>query len=88
MTEVWLIEDNISYSHTIRSVINQSDCCKCEYEFTNVADALKILSKGSSPDVILTDINLPGMNGIDGIKAIKAIINEIEIIVLTVFDDN
>jgi DNA-binding NarL/FixJ family response regulator len=53
-----------------------------------VADALKLLSKGNSPDVILTDINLPGMNGIDGIKEIKSIVKEIEIIILTVFDDN
>ena len=88
MTIVWIIEDNISYSHIIRSTINQSEWCKCEHEFTNVADALKYLSKENYPDIILTDINLPGMNGIDGIKAIKSIIKEIEIIVLTVFDDN
>ncbi|PIW70478.1 MAG: DNA-binding response regulator [Ignavibacteriales bacterium CG12_big_fil_rev_8_21_14_0_65_30_8] len=88
MTEIWIIEDNISYSRIIRSAINQSDWCKCEYEFTNVADALKMLSKGETPDIILTDINLPGMNGIDGIKEIKAINKEVEIIVLTVFDDN
>ncbi len=88
MTTLWIIEDNISFSHMIRTDLNQSDWCKCEHEFTNVADALKLLSMGKSPDVILTDINLPGMNGIDGIKAIKSIVKEIEIIVLTVFDDN
>ena len=88
MTEAWIIEDNTSYSHIIRSAINQSEWCKCEQEFTNVEDALKFLSKGKYPDIILTDINLPGMNGIDGIKEIKAIVKEVEIIVLTVFDDN
>lgn len=88
MIELWIIEDNTSYSHIIRSAINQSDWCRCENEFATVADALKQLSKGKSPDVILTDINLPGMNGIEGIKEIKSKIKEIEIIVLTVFDDN
>ncbi|MFO7446010.1 MAG: response regulator transcription factor [Ignavibacteriaceae bacterium] len=88
MTEVWIIEDNTAYSRMIRTAINQSDWCECKYEFTTVADLLKILSKDNSPDVILTDINLPGMNGIDGIKAVKSKIKEIEIIVLTVFDDN
>ncbi len=88
MTKIWIIEDNIAYSHIIRTIINQSDCCTCEYEFTNVVDVLKQLSKGNTPDIILTDINLPGMNGIEGIKAIKAINKEVEIIVLTVFDDN
>ncbi|MDE3057851.1 MAG: response regulator transcription factor [Bacteroidota bacterium] len=88
MIETWIIEDNTSYSTLIRSAINQSDWCTCEHEWTTVADALKYLSKGDIPDVILTDINLPGMNGIEGIKEIKAKIKEIEIIVLTVFDDN
>jgi len=88
MTEIWIIEDNISYSHLIRSAINQSNWCRCDHEFPTVADALKQLTKGNVPDVILTDINLPGMNGIEGIKEIKSKIKEIEIIVLTVFDDN
>jgi DNA-binding NarL/FixJ family response regulator len=88
MTKIWIIEDNISYSHIIRNTINQSDWCVCEYEFTNVADLVKLLPKGNTPDIILTDINLPGMNGIEGIKVIKEINKEVEIIVLTVFDDN
>lgn len=88
MTEIWIIEDNVTYSNTVRSAINQSDWCKCTNEFINVADALKLLSKGNYPDVILTDINLPGMSGIEGIKEIKSINKEIEIVVLTVFDDN
>jgi DNA-binding NarL/FixJ family response regulator len=88
MTEVIIIEDNVSYSSIIRDALNQSDWCKCEHEFTTVADALKFLAKGNYPDIILTDINLPGMNGIEGIKEIKNIIKEVEIIVLTVFDDN
>ena len=88
MTDIWTIEDNTSYSHLIRSAINQSNWCRCEYEFITVADTLKQLSKGNQPDVILTDINLPGMSGIEGIKAIKSKYRHIEIIVLTVFDDN
>lgn len=88
MIEIWIIEDNVTYSNTVRSAINQSDWCKCTNEFIKVADALKLLSKGNFPDVILTDINLPGMSGIEGIKEIKSINKEIEIVVLTVFDDN
>lgn len=88
MTEIVIIEDNVSYSNIIRSTINQSNWCRCKHEFTNVANALKFISAGNYPDIILTDINLPGMSGIDGIKEIKKIIKEVEIIVLTVFDDN
>lgn len=88
MTEILIIEDNVSYSNIIRSTINQSDWCRCNHEFTTVEDALKFLSKGEHPDIILTDINLPGMSGIEGITKINKIIKEVEIIGLTVFDEN
>jgi two-component system response regulator DegU len=39
------------------------------------------------PDVIIVDIQLPGMNGIELIKRIKSTYPEIEAITLTVFDD-
>jgi two-component system, NarL family, response regulator DegU len=39
------------------------------------------------PDVIIVDIQLPGMNGIELIKRIKSNYPEIEAITLTVFDD-
>lgn len=88
MTEIWIIEDNIDYSASVREAINQSECCLCSHEFETVADALKKLSKENYPDVILTDINLPGLDGISGIEKIKSKIPEIEIIVLTVFNDD
>lgn len=40
------------------------------------------------PDVILSDINLPGMSGIEGIKYIKEIFSNVDIIMLTVFNDS
>jgi len=40
------------------------------------------------PDVVLCDIGLPGMNGIEGIKKIKDRYPQIDIIMLTVFNDS
>ncbi|GMU87472.1 MAG: DNA-binding response regulator [Ignavibacteriales bacterium] len=88
MKEIWIIEDNASYSAMIRSIIDASKNFFCGKEFICAEDALKELSRNSSPDVILTDINLPGISGTEGIKKIKAISGDVEIIVLTVFDDN
>ncbi len=41
-----------------------------------------------APDVILCDINLPGMSGIEGVKHIKALFPLSDIIMLTVFNDS
>lgn len=40
------------------------------------------------PDLILSDIGLPGMNGIDGIKKIKELYPDTDIIMLTVFNNS
>ena len=40
------------------------------------------------PDVILMDIEMPGLNGIDAVKQARALDKKVQIIMITVFDDN
>lgn len=46
------------------------------------------LSEGYQPAVVLSDIGLPGINGIDGIKHIKEGYPDTDIIMLTVFNNS
>ena len=50
-------------------------------------DALRA-STGSRPDVILTDIGLPGMDGIEGTRLLRERFPDVPILALTVYDDD
>ncbi len=55
--------------------------------FSNMEDILAKLKEGFSANVILSDIGLPGINGIEGIKLISEISPDTDVIMLTVFMD-
>lgn len=62
-----------------------------EYEvlasFPDCSDVLNQVQQ-LDPDVILMDIDLPGINGIEAVKLIRGFNPQVQIIMLTVFDDN
>ena len=44
--------------------------------------------KDLKPDILLMDIKLPGMNGIDGVKIVKGILPDLNILMLTIHEEN
>src|SRR5207237_5852276 len=85
---VWLVEDNHSFRHTIVRVLEEAEDLDCAQEFPNSEEALEEMARGVLPDVILLDVELPGMNGIDAVLQIKSMSPTTKIVMLTVFDDH
>lgn len=85
---VWLIEDNDAFRTTVARILRQVPSVECSRHFSNSEDALEALEEGALADVILVDVELPGMNGIDAVKRIKSISPSTRIIMLTVFDSH
>ena len=54
--------------------------------YAEVETALDDLSR-ARPDVMLLDIELPGMSGIEGVRRVKALLPGVEVLMLTVFSD-
>ena len=83
-----MIEDNNAFRNTLSGLLNQTDDIRCTRSFPACEDALALLDTGAAADVILLDVELPGMNGIDGLRKIKAIAPATKVVMLTVFENH
>jgi len=87
---VWLVEDNTSYRESIDLIVNQSESFTCKAQFSSWEKAIKMLEDPEEllPDIILSDIGLPGMNGIEGVARAGKVAQDIPVIMLTVHDED
>lgn len=87
---VWIIEDDSNYRQTLNQALDFTDGLDCTETFSSCEAAmnwLQIAPADQAPDVILLDINLPGVSGIEGISQLKAKSPQTHIIMLTIIDD-
>jgi DNA-binding NarL/FixJ family response regulator len=83
---VSIVEDNDKLRETLARVLNRADGFRCVSHYASAEDALKDLPQ-AKPDVVLMDINLPGMNGVECVRQLKKLLPEIQVMMLTVYED-
>lgn len=85
---VGIVEDNKKIRDLIQRYLDMQDELSCPVAVDSVEEMLEYLKEHTAPDVILMDIQLPGMSGIKGISLIKEKYDEVDIIMLTVYYDS
>ncbi len=84
---VGIVEDDASIRESVASLINTAEGFSCKQVFDSVESAIENISD-PPPDVLLMDINLGGMSGIEGVRRFKSIFPQMNILMLTVFEEN
>lgn len=88
MSIIGIVEDNRKIRDLIQRYLDMQEDMSCPVAVDSVEEMQKYLEEYEKPDVILMDIQLPGMSGIEGIQQIKKTYPEIDIIMLTVYHDS
>ncbi len=82
-----IIEDQKDIREGLASLIDFTEGFKCTGAYQSMEEALDRI-KMNIPDVVLSDIGLPGMDGIQGIKILKEKYPQMLILMITVYDDD
>ena len=86
-TSIAIVEDNRSFRSKLATYLNASPGYSCVGVYDSAEDAMKSIPR-LSPDVVLMDIHLPNMSGVDCTRRLKELCPAIQILILTVYEDN
>ena len=87
MINVAIVEDDAKLRETLKRYLASQPGFRCASAYPSAEAALSDLPN-VRPDVVLMDINLPGMNGIECVAKLRTNMPALKIIMLTVFEES
>src|SRR5581483_5368413 len=87
--KVAVVEDNRGTRESLSELLGRSERLRCVCAFANGEEALKDMP-GHAADVVLMDINLPGMTGVEGVGKLKEQLRkrQIRMLMVTTYEES
>lgn len=82
-----VVEDIRDIREGLATLINFTDGFSCSGSYRSMEEAIHRI-KAEAPDVLLSDIGLPGMSGIEGTRILKEQFPDMTVLMLTIYDDD
>ena len=85
--KVSIVDDDDGIRSSLATLIRRAPALKLMGDYADAETALKELPR-KAPDVVLMDINLPGMNGVECVRQLKTSLPKLQVLMLTVYEDS
>lgn len=84
---VAIVEDDEQVRENLGRLIGEAKGFECVANFSSGEEALSSWPR-RAPDVVVMDINLPGISGVECVRQLKARFPDLHVVMLTVYDDS
>jgi DNA-binding NarL/FixJ family response regulator len=86
--KVAIVEDRRELREGLGMLINGTEGFVCSGTYRSMEETLSAMAAAAPPDIVLSDIGLPGMSGIEGIRLLKERFPDLIILMLTIYEDD
>ena len=83
---ICVVEDDAGFRSGLNRLLGRTRDFRCLGSFASGEAGLQKIPE-IKPDVVLMDLNLPGMNGVECVRKLKALLPAVQIVMLTVYED-
>jgi len=87
MIRIMICEDVKDVREGFRYLLNMDNEMKVAAAYASAEELLQGMQRLGAPDIVLMDIELPGMSGIEATSRVKALYPETSILILTIFEE-
>ncbi len=85
--KILLLEDNYLMQENLKAFLDMHEAFTVVGVYDNAKQIVRLYEQ-LQPDIIISDIDMPEVNGLEGLKALKEKYPDSKVLILTVFEDN